>query len=440
MVSEYDIIRGKNNQTGQKPSKGPSVLRAKRAAKGDIMKQSRVKWLIVLITGLLMAANVALGFFLIEQTRVSLKTLIDNRMLDVVKTAAHLLDGDELAALKAEDKGTRVYQRVNDTLATFQANIDLRYIYGVRAVGDKEFIFTVDPEPIDPGHFGEPIVYTDALYQASLGTPAADKEPYTDRWGTFFSAYCPVFTSSGQVGGIVAADFSAEWFEEQMAQQTRAIVYSVAFSLLMCASLGMVVAKRTKELELARERVEHMRSARDLYKIHSETDQLTGLLNKKATERLAGEYLAERKPDTMLALFILDLDHFKEANDTYGHSFGDKVLAAFASMLRHEFRPSDVVGRFGGDEFIVVISGLPGREIVERKSLALLSRTRELAVEGRNVGLSVSIGVAIAPQNGNTYNELFQAADHALYTVKTQGRDGYSVGPEDVVHRQEDNP
>ena len=75
--------------------------------------------------------------------------------------------------------------------------------------GNGNFSFSVDPAPDDPGEFGAPVVYTEALYKASLGIPSVDEVAYTDAWGRFYSAYSPVFNSNGKVAGIVATDFSA---------------------------------------------------------------------------------------------------------------------------------------------------------------------------------------------------------------------------------------
>ena len=186
---------------------------------------------------LLLAGNLLLGFVLMGNSRRAMKTLIDNRMLDIAKSAAGLLDGDALGALQAEDEGTEDYQKVNDSLKVFQDNIDLKYIYCVRPMEDGSFTFTVDPTVEDPGVFGDPVVATDALKQAGQGIDAVDKEPYTDHWGKFYSAYSPVFDSKGEVAGIVAVDFSAEWYDRQIAMQTSAIL----LCSLLSVTLGVIM-------------------------------------------------------------------------------------------------------------------------------------------------------------------------------------------------------
>ena len=189
--------------------------------------------LVIFISILLLAVNLLLGLVLVNSSKRALTTLIQYRMLDISNSAADMLDGDVLRDLKKEDKGTPAYQEINDTLAIFQDNIDLKYIYCVRAMADGSFTFTVDPTIEDPGEFGEPVVYTDALFRASQGESAVDSEPYTDAWGRFYSSYSPVFDSKGQVAGMVAVDFSAEWFDTQIEKQTRAVMINIVASVLI---------------------------------------------------------------------------------------------------------------------------------------------------------------------------------------------------------------
>ena len=134
------------------------------------------------------------------------------------------------------------------------------------------------------------------------------------------------------------------------------------------------------------------------------------------------------------ALFIIDLDHFKEANDTFGHQYGDRILVEFAVTIRHLFRIQDCVGRFGGDEFIVMIAGPLTNEIICKKAVQIQDAAKGTEVEGKIVGISASIGIAIAPLHGKDYETLFKQADKALYCVKENGRDGYCIDPPNVIH------
>lgn len=191
------------------------------------------------------------------------------------------------------------------------------------------------------------------------------------------------------------------------------------------------------ELGQMAEAFNKIRSARDVYRIESELDKLTQLYNKTTTETVCKvklETFGKRdNPDSLLALYVIDLDHFKEINDTLGHQFGDKVLVEFARVLRKQFRPNDCIGRFGGDEFVVIIDNLPGMEIILRKAKQIKDVTENLTVDGKITGITASIGIAIAPQHGMDYETLFKSADKSLYHVKANGRNGYYyVSAEDI--------
>lgn len=172
-----------------------------------------------------------------------------------------------------------------------------------------------------------------------------------------------------------------------------------------------------------------MRTARDAYQAEASIDKLTKLYNKETFENVCTLKLrdidAAEGNANLMALYIIDLDHFKEVNDTKGHQFGDKVLKEFSKKLRGCFRPYDCVARFGGDEFLVVIDNLPNTEVITRKARIINQIARELEIDGENAKISASIGIAIIPQAGTDYEEVFKVADNALYYVKKNGRDGW---------------
>ncbi len=199
-----------------------------------------------------------------------------------------------------------------------------------------------------------------------------------------------------------------------------------------------LLQKKNEELENALERVEAMRISRDGYKLDSETDKNTGVYNKAGFERLTREAIEKMAGSgRQAALYIIDMDHFKEANDTYGHQCGDEILRNFAAGLRNAFRQSDCVGRFGGDEFMVFIEGTLTREVLSRKATQIREAARSIAVEGRSMDLTASVGISLFPENGTDYDTLFRAADEALYRAKTGGRDAYAYAgdPEGTVYR-----
>ena len=147
-------------------------------------------------------------------------------------------------------------------------------------------------------------------------------------------------------------------------------------------------------------------------------DGMTGLLNRKGAEQLILERLAN--PLCEYAMVILDLDYFKQANDTYGHMFGDEVLVHVSGLLRRNLRGTDLAARAGGDEFIALIrySGDEVRAAIARVFGALSGRYKDF-------GISVSMGVSTTQTAGRDYADLFRAADQALYAAKRSGRGQY---------------
>lgn len=165
-------------------------------------------------------------------------------------------------------------------------------------------------------------------------------------------------------------------------------------------------------------------------KLRADHDGLTGLMNKQATETLIGKTLEEYDKDQDLkgALMILDTDNFKNINDTYGHSTGDRVLSRIGEVIRDNFKGMDVTGRIGGDEFMIFMHNI--REPADAAGLAGKVQTlvrRSFAEETFGKDVSLSIGIAIAPEHGREFKDLYDKADKALYYVKTNGKAGHKT-------------
>ena len=155
-------------------------------------------------------------------------------------------------------------------------------------------------------------------------------------------------------------------------------------------------------------------------------DPLTKLLNKMEVENQVAEAL--RYPgDRPNVLFLIDIDNFKGINDTFGHTFGDTVISDIASILSRQFRSQDIVGRVGGDEFLVFMRNVP----VEKAELKARNLCRSLAKEytGGDVirKITTSIGLSVSGVDGNSYKELFDSADRAMYSTKRSGKNGFRL-------------
>ncbi len=162
-------------------------------------------------------------------------------------------------------------------------------------------------------------------------------------------------------------------------------------------------------------------------------DSLTRLYNKATTTKLISNIMQESTPmqDTH-ALFIIDIDNFKTINDTCGHAFGDRVIIMFASVLKRHFRDTDIVGRVGGDEFILCCKNLPSLEWLDEKA-QLLSQALNMMVEydGKTFTTSCSIGISVYFKHGDNFQDLYKNADKALYMTKERGKNGYTILPDD---------
>ncbi|MEG0755763.1 MAG: sensor domain-containing diguanylate cyclase [Oscillospiraceae bacterium] len=156
----------------------------------------------------------------------------------------------------------------------------------------------------------------------------------------------------------------------------------------------------------------------------AERDSLTGLYNKGTTDKLVTEHLLFNHTRTTTALFMIDVDNFKDINDHFGHAYGDSVLCGQGKTLLQIFRQEDIVGRIGGDEYIAYLKSGGTEEQVLEKGAEICSafRTVHRDARGQDFALSASVGVAISPKDGITFQELYTNADTALYAAKQAGK------------------
>ena len=192
------------------------------------------------------------------------------------------------------------------------------------------------------------------------------------------------------------------------------IIFMGSFCILVLILILYIIVRNN------REKAELLRSA--------QKDSLTGVYNKENTQKVIDDILQERGKEGFHGFLILDMDHFKEVNDIYGHVMGDKVLKMLGGFLKEQFREQDVVGRIGGDEFVILLYNIGSRKNMESRVKNLQEKIREIHMEGMEKHtFTLSAGIAFAPQDGDTFMELYQKADLALYQVKRSGRNGYRI-------------
>ena len=155
------------------------------------------------------------------------------------------------------------------------------------------------------------------------------------------------------------------------------------------------------------------------------TDALTGLYNRRYFEmNLDNEIKRSRRYSTPMSLFIIDIDHFKRVNDTYGHGVGDMVLAETGLRIRKSLRETEIVARYGGEEFAVILphTRIEEAAIAAERVRSVMESNRILIDESRSLHITISIGVGALSENDKDRSNLVERADLALYQAKQNGR------------------
>ncbi len=248
-------------------------------------KAGPAAYLAVAVALLLLAVSILTGSSFLKWSQARMRELINNRMLDIANTSADLLDPEALKSISYGDENSPEFRSVYNTLRVFQDNIDLEFIYTLRDMGNGTFIFLVDPAEENASEFGQLATPTPALRMAATGTSAVDKKPYEDQWGRFYSAYSPVFDLDGRIAGIVAVDFRADWYDEQLADYSRLFVFFSLFVMLVGAlAVFIVTAQMRRQLRSLRGKLSGL--TQDL-------DKLTAELNADAKAAPAQAAIAE---------------------------------------------------------------------------------------------------------------------------------------------------
>ncbi len=159
----------------------------------------------------------------------------------------------------------------------------------------------------------------------------------------------------------------------------------------------------------------------------AELDPLTGIYNKLVTQNLINEFLKSNEANGKHALMIIDIDDFKGVNDNLGHAFGDAVLTEISTKIKKISRSSDIIGRIGGDEFVIFLKNLDNNLLDEKAKEVCNTFRKTFTGDNKDYKISGSIGIAIYKEHGKNFKELYNNADIALYAAKNNGKDCYSI-------------
>jgi len=229
--------------------------------------------------------------------------------------------------------------------------------------------------------------------------------------------YAPIKGVKGNVIMMVDA-LDVERSHNQISKAIRSMLIEIGISIIAFIAIFAGISLFNK--------AKYSIESEDLQN-KADTDLLTDLYNKMATERMIKEYLTGEGKDSVSMLFVLDVDNFKKINDTMGHAFGDQVLSQLGHQIRAWFRVNDIVGRIGGDEFMIFIKDVKNPEVVKREGSRIMQ-----FFEGFNVGEytryspTASVGGAVYPNDGTDFESLYKAADKAVYKSKKEGKNRVS--------------
>lgn len=448
-------------------------------SKGKKRISTATKYLVLACTFLL-AINLVLGIVLTSQSKKGMTALLQSKMLDAANIAAASMDGDLMASISSQDvqTGSENFQKVLSSLRLFLDHMDMKYIYAVKHVSGQSFVFLADPDPIDPGQFGEPIVYTKALEKASQGIASVDENPFSDRWGKFYSAYSPVYDSEGNLVCIIGVDYDAAWFEDMIAMHTASILIICTLSVLIGAFIVLLISNRfqrrfrilSDELsslsdevnalnkEMAPPEEFHAKPSRqpaeaeedspshvgtfdalenkikqtrqDMRQyasyVHEQdfTDPLTGVGNKMAYQELTRDMdlkIADGVADFCIAMF--DVDGLRQINDEYGLNAGDQVIFDTATLLLQAFRP-ETIFRIGSDEFIVLVQDFTAKDLEHSLNVIETAQRKENSQKDATKQTpSLAKGVAFFDaKQDHTCNDVLKRANKMLKQNKAASK------------------
>jgi diguanylate cyclase (GGDEF)-like protein len=192
---------------------------------------------------------------------------------------------------------------------------------------------------------------------------------------------------------------------------------------LLLATAVLVMTRQFLSLRTTTRLTRRLQDQRERLAYQASHDGLTGLANRTAFQAHASAVLDAAGADELTGVLVLDLDGFKQVNDTLGHAAGDELLVGVADQLRASVRTGDTVARLGGDEFVILLPRLRRAEDIEKVGAAILRRLAEpVTLDGRPIGVRASIGAAVASGSAIDALELVKQADAALYQAKAGGK------------------
>ncbi|GHU74973.1 hypothetical protein FACS1894188_04810 [Clostridia bacterium] len=403
------------------------------------------------------------------------RNAVSRHYIDLSETlggiAAKFVDADSLDTYLETGKADSRYMDTLQELLTIRKEGRVLDLYVFRPTSEG-FLYVYDTRPIFAGQIGGFDYYDpnhpDFSTQVQKGGAV---DPFIGRtvFGWLITVCTPLYGSDGTFKGYVGVDYPMDIVETERMNYLRNLGLIVLLVTILFAAAYLKILHKTivepinkiaaaadsflvdhkdgessirnitintrdelqslaESLKSMERKTEEYITSLNLITLKSETDPLTKILNREAFQRQVSVHLLGRIDENQMDAFLMiDVDFFKIVNDKYGHTAGDEVLVAFSNTLKKAMRSSDLLGRQGGDEFVVFCKSVGSLFVAERKAKLIREELKKVVPRGGDKHVTASIGISIAPRNGTQFEELYDAADKALYTAKENGRDGYAV-------------
>ena len=458
----------------------------KAASKGrKKYKDANAPFFLIMCLVMVIAISV-IGVLLTARSVTDLKTVVWDHMESVATAAATLIDGDELKLITKDDypildeeTGARIadgserctkIEQILIKVREAQKDMYIPYIYITRLENGRQ-VFVIDPDIDAPAEYGEEVVYTPSQPIAWSGQAMVDDEPYSDEWGTYYTAWSPVKDSGGRVVGLVGVDFEASQITEEINHSLTLIIsatvvllaLSITFFVLYSANvskrsqmLGDEINDLSDNLQTMFDEIEGIETSnkaketedahsdKDFMKyVHKKTITMTQQLRRHTAymEQQANLDFLTKTGNTRaystdkdkiqadidegvadFAVAVFDINDLKTKNDSFGHEIGDLIIRSAADVLKKAFKGYNIY-RIGGDEFSVTLPSATPESIEILFKLVDVETERVNQSLGKTyepaVNLSIAKGYAIFdPSTDKEFKDVFVRADNNMYENK----------------------
>lgn len=350
-----------------------------------------------------------------------------NQAITEAKLMERAVDWAAVRALRGDssDLSRKEYLKLKRQFETLRSiRPEYRFVY-LMQFRDGRVRFLLDAEPPDSPDFSPPgMPYEEATKDLialfSGGTPFTEG-PMEDRWGIWVSALVPHSDSGDEAPvAVLGVDIDARQWRGALIQAA-ALPLGSTLALAIVAGFLFVLHSRA-----IRENQRLLESEERLY-AQAHHDPLTGLPNARMLlERMSQTLSLSRRGASRASVLFLDLDRFKNVNDSFGHAMGDALLKTVSDRLRAIVREEDTVARLGGDEFVILIPELRRNDDARRVAAKIIEEiAKPVIVDGNPLSVGVSIGIATYPDDAEDVDSWLAAADRAMYAAKDGGRNNF---------------